>query len=1430
MQLRENKTGALSRILSYILIFSMLVCSLPLYINSVSNDEEYDLPWLWPVPGSYVLTGLDYYYSGNPHGQGQAIDIGNNGYSENIRLDVISATSGEVLYIQNSYNETTNRGSGWGNYVIVKSGNVCIIYAHLQKVTCKYGKINAGDVIGKMGNTGNSTGVHLHMQAYPYEQNSTSTDVHVFDNYINNPLYVPYFKFRSGVIKYSERYGDHLGKYYTSVDGQDYAFSGGYFGDYGQITLGATVKSIRSDGARVYAQPIKTSTQSQTVEFGKQIPVYAYYYDAYGALWYLVSENSLDKWIPESDVGFSEYVFGAEYEDKSSPKGTYGTYLDIYFAGTISSVNTIKTVRAEIRNNEGTVASFVTDVNANEFEINNTFSKGFAINGLDNGDYTYEIFVTERAYFPGADAVSKTYSVYSSDFSIDKSASDSIPPLVEEIKITYMTESAIGLSVVATDDKKIQHLLFTFVNENGVSVSFDALPDGNLYTVEVPISSLNGAGSYIITAKAYDPYMNTDESSLSLNVPSKEKGETWLVQVSSSLTVRKGPGTNYGKVESLKNNAVITVTEVVFNESDGRNWANIGTGWVALNYAVYQSGYLYNVTFNLMGGSGDISTLQKAFGQAVTIPDIIPTRNGYTFLGWSSDPASTVAEYKPGDTYSKNESANLFAVWEDKTAPVIDGVALSDKGFVSDNVTLNVIASDNSGTVYYSFDGGISFRRDGSLTVYENQTLPAKTIVVKDAAGNITEYDLDTVISNIDNVPPSIDDTTLGLTVNGGNVTFIFGDAKDDQSGIDKYTLVYSVNSDFTGAVTEEVISGHTLTLGDGVYYAMLVITDKVGNKTEEVFDRFVIGEPIKLSTPENFVIKSSSSGAAVFEWTRVNNADYYILTVSENADFTDSFDFEATDTAFSLDSLENGKIYYARLVAATYDGVYLTSDHTESVRFETVSSDNSIYSFNAFDAVIEGNNVSAKLPYSAATVDLSCKIHESAVVKYYSDFALLNEISTPRQFSFVGESVTVYIVVTAENGNKATYKLTVNRASRDAEIPMVEFNAAGETLYVGAVGNEIELNASVSDGGIITVVWYASLNGGEAQPIANGFTCSPRFVKAGSYKVYAVVTNTNEMCLNRISTYKTAEIDYTVLLNGAQIEAVINDFVYNGAAASASYALYNGDGSITYKYFSDADCTHEISAPVNSGTYYVKAFASETDSYESAESTAKKFTIKRAENTDSLNYTVIQPSLRERFGRLTVTSSGVEYSINESSYVSLEAGKTYTLNEGDVVRIRYAESLNVNASNPIEIRITPFSGTDGFYPTSGFDAREDGEYFVVNEDDLTADVLIARLAKKDNIQLYDKNGTLMNGKTDLVYSGCTMSIVDSIGVYKTLTVIILGDADRDGKVTDNDVVAIMKLSNGMSVSYDLLDSLVCDLDGDGEITSLDAAKTYNKI
>ncbi|PIE50117.1 MAG: peptidase M23 [Flavobacteriales bacterium] len=55
---------------------------------------------------------------------------------------------------------------GYGNCVIIQhKNNIKTLYAHMRKITVKQGqKVSLGDKVGELGNTGRSTGPHLHYE------------------------------------------------------------------------------------------------------------------------------------------------------------------------------------------------------------------------------------------------------------------------------------------------------------------------------------------------------------------------------------------------------------------------------------------------------------------------------------------------------------------------------------------------------------------------------------------------------------------------------------------------------------------------------------------------------------------------------------------------------------------------------------------------------------------------------------------------------------------------------------------------------------------------------------------------------------------------------------------------------------------------------------------------------------------------------------------------------------------------------------------------------------------------------------------------------------------------------------------------------------------------------------------------------------------
>lgn len=121
---------------------------------------------------SYFGSKEDFRITG--HG---AIDIGANGYAVGV-VNVIASKSGTVIYPtskeQTQYNDNTgnglgnNDGGGYGNYIKIQhSDGTITLYAHLAKdsITVMAGEVvEQGQVIAKLGHSGNSTGPHLHFE------------------------------------------------------------------------------------------------------------------------------------------------------------------------------------------------------------------------------------------------------------------------------------------------------------------------------------------------------------------------------------------------------------------------------------------------------------------------------------------------------------------------------------------------------------------------------------------------------------------------------------------------------------------------------------------------------------------------------------------------------------------------------------------------------------------------------------------------------------------------------------------------------------------------------------------------------------------------------------------------------------------------------------------------------------------------------------------------------------------------------------------------------------------------------------------------------------------------------------------------------------------------------------------------------------------
>ena len=134
---------------------------LDIYKNLQTSNEAYvGGEMIWPVPGYSTISSY-YGWRFNNTDFHTGMDITGSGVHG---APVVAANTGTVVFTKNCpYN---GYSYGYGTYIIVDhGGGITTLYAHLSAINVSVGDIVVmGQQIGKVGNTGWSTGAHLHFE------------------------------------------------------------------------------------------------------------------------------------------------------------------------------------------------------------------------------------------------------------------------------------------------------------------------------------------------------------------------------------------------------------------------------------------------------------------------------------------------------------------------------------------------------------------------------------------------------------------------------------------------------------------------------------------------------------------------------------------------------------------------------------------------------------------------------------------------------------------------------------------------------------------------------------------------------------------------------------------------------------------------------------------------------------------------------------------------------------------------------------------------------------------------------------------------------------------------------------------------------------------------------------------------------------------
>ncbi len=120
--------------------------------------------WVWPYPANNILFS-PYGWRIHPILRYKKFHAGTD-ISGDYGKSIVAAKDGVVILVKNPVQGQNRGGSGYGNYVVIAhNGMVTSLYAHMKETLVKVGQVvKAGDLIGRCGSTGLSTGAHLHFE------------------------------------------------------------------------------------------------------------------------------------------------------------------------------------------------------------------------------------------------------------------------------------------------------------------------------------------------------------------------------------------------------------------------------------------------------------------------------------------------------------------------------------------------------------------------------------------------------------------------------------------------------------------------------------------------------------------------------------------------------------------------------------------------------------------------------------------------------------------------------------------------------------------------------------------------------------------------------------------------------------------------------------------------------------------------------------------------------------------------------------------------------------------------------------------------------------------------------------------------------------------------------------------------------------------
>lgn len=203
----------------------------------------------------------------------------------------------------------------------------------------------------------------------------------------------------------------------------------------------------------------------------------------------------------------------------------------------------------------------------------------------------------------------------------------------------------------------------------------------------------------------------------------------------------------------------------------------------------------YAVRYYANGGDSSAmpAAQTKWYGESLTLSSTVPTRAGFTFLGWNTNAKGTGTHYAPGATYTGNAALKLYAMWLSVSVPTMEVLRTDDAGTETDEGTYGTLAASwqSGGTVPATVTVTASNPTVGSITL--NGDTSGSYAAGGSASGNVDalfggSFSLDTryrvVVSAVVTTPYNVGTTLTATAVAYVEYAYITIDVRKGGHGV----------------------------------------------------------------------------------------------------------------------------------------------------------------------------------------------------------------------------------------------------------------------------------------------------------------------------------------------------------------------------------------------------------------------------------------------------------------------------------------------------------------------------------------------------------------------------------------------------------------------------------------------------------------------